>query len=920
MTLAAGSRLGPYEILSALGAGGMGEVYRARDTKLGRDVALKVIPDTFALDPDRLALEACEAQVLASLNHPHIAAIYGFEDSGETHALVLELVEGETLADRIARGPIPIDETLPIARQIAEALEAAHEQAIIHRDLKPANIKITPDGVVKVLDFGLAKLNEPNVSNAPNGSNGLSLSPTVTSPAMMTGVGMLMGTAAYMSPEQAKGRPADKRSDIWAFGCVLFEMLTGTRPFDGEDLTDVMVAVLRKEPDWTTLPANVPALVRTLLRRCLEKDRKRRLDSAAAARLEIDEVSVGGSVTAPTAPLAPRPLWRRVVTPVAAALVTSTVVGAGVWFATRPVPPRVSRLSLASSGTAALSISGNDRDLAITPDGSRLVYVGNRGTQLFVRALDALEPVAVFTGTPRGPFVSPDGQWIGFVDRNAVLKKVAVTGGPAVTLATLDGGFRGATWGPDDTIIVATSNATTGLQRIAAAGGPMTVLTRPDRAQDEGDHAWPELLPGGHAVLFTITAVTGSRNASQVAVLDLQTGMHKIILRGGTPAHYVPSGPGLATRAEREGGHLVYGAAGTLRAVPFDLARLETRGTSVPVIPDVVTTNNGSVDAVVADDGTLAYVSGGGVTTGPNAPHTLVWVDRQGRETPILAPPRAYAYPRLSPDGTRIAVSAFDQELDLWLWDLARATLTRLTFDPGLDYIAVWTPDGRRLLFSSDRAGAQNLYVQAADGTGSATRLTESPNQQVPSGIAADGTHLVFNEVTSTRLRDLRLLTLTPTPRIEPLLETPFEERGGIVSPDGHWLAYESNSSGQFEVYVRPFPNVGAGQWQVSNAGGVQALWARSGRELFYLAPDGALLTVPVDPRGTTWSAGTATKLFAGRYFTGADSSRQYDVSPDGQRFLMIKEAGATNQTATPPQVIVVQHWTEELKRLVPTK
>jgi len=342
------------------------------------------------------------------------------------------------------------------------------------------------------------------------------------------------------------------------------------------------------------------------------------------------------------------------------------------------------------------------------------------------------------------------------------------------------------------------------------------------------------------------------------------------------------------------------------------------------------------VDAVVAGDGTLAYVSGSGVTTGPNAPHTLVWVDRQGRETPIPAPPRAYAYPRLSPEGTRVAVSALDQELDLWLWDLARATLTRLTFDPGLDYNPVWTPDGRRLLFSSDRAGAQNLYVQAADGTGSATQLTESANQQVPSAITADGTRVVFHELTPAHQRDLRLLTLTPTrsaagqergepvepPRVEPLLETPFEERGGIVSPDGRWLAYESNSAGRFEIYVRPFPNVGAGQWQVSNVGGVQPLWARTGRELFYLAPDGALLTVPVDPRGTTWSAGTATKLVEGRYYTdgGTNLSRQYDVSPDGQRFLLIKEGGGADQTAASPQLIVVQHWTEELKRLVPTK
>ena len=372
--------------------------------------------------------------------------------------------------------------------------------------------------------------------------------------------------------------------------------------------------------------------------------------------------------------------------------------------------------TITPSGTAALTINGSDRDLAITPDGSRVVYVGNRGTQLFVRALDALEPVAVFTGAPRGPFVSPDGQWIGFVDGSAVLKKVAVTGGPAVTLATLDGNApRGATWGPDDTIIVATSNATTGLQRVAAAGGPTTVLTRPDRAQGEADHLWPELLPGGRAVLFTITAVTGGLDAAQVAVLDLQTGTRTVLVRGGSHAHYVPSG------------HLVYAAAGTLRAVPFDLARLETRGTPVPVVPEVVTTACGGVDAVVAGDGTLAYVSGGGVA-GANAPRTLVWVDRQGRETPIPAPPRAYVYPRLSPDGTRVAVYAIDQENDIWVWDLGRTTLTRATFDPGTDDYPVWTPDGRRVIFSSERAGARNLFWQAADGTGAVERLTESPN------------------------------------------------------------------------------------------------------------------------------------------------------------------------------------------------
>jgi eukaryotic-like serine/threonine-protein kinase len=407
MSLSVGSPLRRYEILSALGAGGMGEVYRARDTKLDREVAIKVLPEQFIADPERVARFQREAKTLAALNHPHIGGIYGLEDADGVRALVLELVEGPTLADRIAQGPIPLDEALPIAQQVAEALEAAHEAGIIHRDLKPANIKLRPDGTVKVLDFGLAKALEPMSAASAN----VNASPTITAPAMMTGIGMILGTAAYMSPEQAKGRPADKRSDVWAFGCVLYEMLTGRRPFAGEDVADVMVAVLSKEPDWTAIPARVPGSIRTLIRRCLEKDRRKRIADIAAALFALDEpANFGGSAT-----VLPRwPPWRRVVMPVAAALVTSTVVGAGVWVATRPaerVPPRVSRLTLAPWGAAALTVGGsNDRDLAITPDGSRVVYVGNNGTQLLVRALDALEPVVVFTGGPRGLFVSPDGQ------------------------------------------------------------------------------------------------------------------------------------------------------------------------------------------------------------------------------------------------------------------------------------------------------------------------------------------------------------------------------------------------------------------------------------------------------------------------------------------------------------------------------
>jgi eukaryotic-like serine/threonine-protein kinase len=902
MSLAAGTRLGAYEIISALGAGGMGEVYRAHDTNLKRAVAIKVLPQSVATDAERLARFQREAEVLASLNHPNIAGIYGLERSDGTTALVMELVEGPTLADRIARGRLPVDEALPVAKQIAEALEAAHEQGIIHRDLKPANIKVRPDGTVKVLDFGLAKVLEP-----PHLAMDGAQSPTITSPAMMTSVGVLLGTAAYMSPEQAKGREADRRSDIWAFGTVLYEMLSGKRAFIGDDVSDTLTAVLRDDPDWSALPANAPARIRQAMRVCLQRDPKQRAQAIGDVRLAL-EGAFETTVPQATASVA-APLWRRFGALTAGALVVASITGAMVWVATRPVPPRVSRLHFTPSGTAALTINNAERDLAITPDGSRVVYVGNRGSQLFVRALAALEPVAVFTGAPRGPFVSPDGQWIGFVDGVGVLKKVAMTGGPAITLATVEGGpSRGATWSSDGTIVFATAG--TGLQSVPAAGGPTAVVTRLDSAQGEAGHQWPEWLPGGRAVLFTITARTGGLDAARVAVLDLQTGERTILVRGGSDAHYVSSG------------HLLYTAAGTLRAVPFDLARLEARGTPVSVLSNVLMTPFGAVDAVVAGDGTLAYISGGSVT-GVAAPRTLVWVDRQGRETLIPTPPRPYMFPRVSPDGTRIAVHAADQEFDLWVWDLARGTLTRLTSEPGQDTYPVWTPDGQRILFASNRDTAlfMNLYLQVADGSGSATRLTESPNGQIPSATTADGTRLVFHELTPTRQRDLMLLTLTPTPRVEPLLETRFDESNGIVSPDGHWLAYQSNSSGQFEIYVRPFPNVGAGQSQVSNAGGVQPVWGRSGRELFYKTPNGALMAVPIDPRGATWGAGAATKVVEGHYFTGAgNQTRQYDVSPDAQRFLMIKEGSGSDQTAATTSLIVVQHWFEELNQLAPTR
>jgi serine/threonine-protein kinase len=953
MPLGAGTRLGPYEIGSLLGVGGMGEVYRARDIKLDRDVAIKVLPESFAADPERVARFDREAKTLASLNHPNIGAIHGLEESNGVTALVLELVEGPTLADRIAHGAFPIDEALPIARQIAEALEAAHEHGIIHRDLKPANVKVKDDGTVKVLDFGLAKALE-RVDARPEGRaytglDALSRSPTITSPAGMTGMGMILGTAAYMAPEQARGKPVDKRTDIWAFGCVLYEMLTGRRAFEGDDVSDTLARVLMKDPDWDALPAPMPPAIRTLLRRCLTKDRRQRLSDAADARLEIDDaLTAPASDVVVTVPAPPARTSRRAIGLAASAtlVLTALVTGAAVWLTMRPAPPRVTRLTIVPPVTAPLTVDGVTRDLGISPDGTRVVYVAANGTALVVRRLDELVPNTLAgLGAPRHPVFSPDGQWIAFFDGNASLKKMAATGGPAVTLSSLSGPPRGASWGANDTIVFATSDPSTGLLRVAAAGGEPEVLTTPDRAAGELDHFWPEALPGGANVLFTIQP-TGGVEQVQVAVLDLRTGARRVLVRGGSHAQYVAPG------------YLVYGAAGTLWAVGFDLARLEVVGAPVPVAEDVVTTGLGGADASVAADGTLVYVPGGVAAVR----RTLVWVDRQGREEPLGASPRAYTFPRLSPDGTQVAVSAFDQAQDIWLWDLGRPTLTRLTVDPALDNLPVWTPDGRRLVWASQRAGPLNLYTQAADGTGAVERLTESPNAQRPASITPDGTRVVLFEERPGAGTDLMLLALSgtrpstrsassgstvspvepstspgraepaeargepigepgrsSTSEVRPLLATPFSERNGAVSPDGRWLAYESNESGQFEIYVRPFPEVEAGKWPVSAGGGTRPLWARSGRELFYRAPDGAVMGVQVEAGGGRFRPSPPATLVEARYYGGGSSflGRTYDVTPDGARFLMIKEGGESTDTAA-PAIVVVQHWVEELKRLVP--
>ena len=914
MALIVGSRLGPYEIVSAVGAGGMGEVFRARDTKLNRDVAIKVLPAEFAKDHERVARFKREAQILASLNHPSIAAIHGLEEdpSAGTVALAMEYVDGEDLAQRLARGAIPVDEAIGIAKQIAEGLEEAHEHGIIHRDLKPANVKVTPDGKVKILDFGLAKAMEP--AGASSSNPNVSHSPTLTHQG--TSAGMIIGTAAYMSPEQAKGKPVDKRADIWAFGVVLFEMLTGERLFTGETVSDVLAAVLTRDPDFEALPANASPRIVGLVRRCLARDPKQRLRDIGEARLQLGEAdspdagssAAGGPALLDAAVATARAQMRRAMLwrmPAVALLAVVATIG-GMRQANRREPPRVVQSAIPITAAAtALSLNSAERTVAITPEGSRVVYLGGGGRSVFVRPLDALEPVRLYTGAPRMPFVSPDGAWIGFSDSGTMLMKVPIAGGPAATLATMDGGSRGAVWMADDTIVFATQSSS-GLQQVSAAGGAVTVLTRPDRALGELDHVWPEALPGGDAVLFTIVPLKGGVEAAQVAVFDRKTKTHTVVLTGGSNAHYVVSG------------HLIYAAAGGLNAVAFDPATRTTRGTPVSVVSEVVTTGvvpAGGLAAAVAADGTLVYVRGKAAAA---EQRTFAWIDRQGRETTVAAPPHAYLLPRVSPEGGRVLVRTLDQGDDLWVFDLARQTLTRVTSSPAADVDPVWAPDGRRVFFSSDRDGDRNLYAQAANGTGAAEQFTAGPDLKSLSGVTPDGAHLIFTQNAARTLGDVMQVSVAGDHKVTPLVQTDAREGDGVVSPDGRWLAYGADDSGQTEIYVRPYPDVSKGRWMVSTGGGHQPLWSRDGRELFYLSPENRLIRVGVD-RGASWSATTPGMVLEEEFVPASVGiGRQYDVSLDGKQFLVVRDLMGPN--ATPPQLMIVQHFDELLKRLAPGK
>jgi serine/threonine-protein kinase len=863
----------------------MGEVYRARDLRLGREVALKLLPEQFVRDKQRLARFERETQVLASLNQPNIAALYEIVALEGSHALVLELVEGDTLSERIERGALPLSEALGVAAQIAAALEAAHERGIVHRDLKPANVKLRPDGTVKLLDFGISKVLEPaaTVSNPA----------AVTLTALETTVGgtRVLGSPAYMSPEQARGMDVDKRGDIWSFGCLLYEMLSGVRAFDGDRPSDVIAKVIEREPDFAALPAELPVTIHRLLQRCLEKDRRRRLRDIGDARLELLDAldNPGGEPTASgsfAARVASRRPWipRRVFT---AFVIVAALAAAAAWFAQRgnSKAPPVTRFAITEP-------SYPDGGLAISADGTRIAYLNDSG--LVVRSRDRLESklVAARNIVQGNPFFSPDGGWVGFRGWEA-LRTVPASGGPATTVADRQSATVGAWVGQD--IFFA---GMTGMFRIPARGGaPVTVA-----AAAEGEQiASVQVIPDRQAILFTVIPTRGnvygmaaSLPSARIEALDLKTGLRHVVVRGGGRPRYTSTG------------HLLYVSGGTLYAAAFDIGQLQTRGTAVPVI-----VTEGLLDYDVAEDGTLIYQS-----AGTDGKRELVWVDRQGRATSLDAPDMDYVYPRLSPDGTRVALDVMDlTDRDIWMWDIGRRTMERFTRDPTGNPIVAWSPDGSRLVFGSERSGVSNAYRQAADGSGEPERLLASDALQMPISYTPDGRLLVSVDVKGQQ-RDIYLMTLDGQRKIEPLIHGPANELWAEVSPDGRWLVYDSDESGQFEVYVRPFPNAYAGsRWQVSAAGGRQPVWSRDGRELFYRDFSGAMMAVPVATR-PDFAPGRPVRLFEGTGYIGSGaqgSGRTYDVSPDGRRFLMIR---AGQQTATP--LVVVLNWFPELDRLAP--
>jgi eukaryotic-like serine/threonine-protein kinase len=846
----------------------MGEVYRATDTKLKRQVAIKILPSSLAADSDRLARFQREAEVLASLNHPNIAHIHGLEESGGLTALVMELVEGEDLAQRIARGAMPLGEALPIARQVAEALEAAHEQGVIHRDLKPANIKVRPDGTVKVLDFGLAKAMAP-ASAASN----VSQSPTITTPAM-TAAGIILGTAAYMSPEQARGKPLDKRTDIWAFGCVLYEMLTGRRPFAGAEVSDVLASVLAREPDLAALPATTPPSIRRLLRRCLQKDRTDRLRDIGDAWIEIrDALSHADSEgTAVRGSVADRRGRERLLWIGASAALTLGLA-LSLILARRPI-------SVASEMHIDIATppSTAPQSLAISPDGRTIAFVAaSEGeSRLWLRSLQSGAARSVpGTDGAGSPFWSPNSQSIGFFS-DGKLRRIDVDGGSVQTLTNTPGGENGA-WNRDDVILV--SSLGRPIFRIPATGGEPVALTR--LAQQGSDFS-PQFLPDGRHFLYYVRGSPEVRGV-YAGLLD-ETLDARRLLDSDTGAVYVASG------------QLLFVRQGTLFAQDFDPVRLELSGNPFPVAEHVASRT--SIPAVsVSNSGSIAY------RTSSDAQRQFVWFDRSGKELSRVgdAVSTTLGNPSLSLDGQRVALyRGVDGSPDIWLVDTRRGVFSKFTFDAADDVMPIWSPLGNLIVFSSNRSGVHQLYQKSVSAGGTEELLLSTPKYTVATDWSSDGHFVLFSTQEPTRSLDIWALPLAGNKKPFPVVQTNFNEQSAQFSPDGNWIAYQSDESGRAEIYIQPFPGPG-NKWPISTNGGSQVRWRRDGKELFYVALDGRLMAVPIGVASNAQSpdVGTPVALFApplGGAVQQGDARHQYMVSSDGQRFLMatvMEEANA---------------------------
>jgi Tol biopolymer transport system component len=897
MGLTPGTRLGPYEIIGPIGAGGMGEVYRATDARLNRVVALKALHSLLAGDPERVGRFEREAQLLASLNHPNIAALHGLEEvSGEKY-LVLEFVDGRPLSDLVKNGALPVAEAVAFARQIADALAAAHEGGIIHRDVKPGNIMVTADGVIKVLDFGLGK----TIKGAP--TSDAANSPTMTLAA--TRAGIILGTAGYMSPEQAKGRAADKRSDVWGFGCVLYEMLTGTRAFDGEDITETLAAIVRGEPDWNALPPGVPPSVRELVERCLIKNRAERLSDMSVVRYLLNErPHLGSAATAPVAPAptrAPSIGW-----PVAAGLVAVVVlVTAGVM---RLWSPTVS--SSAANGVTRLAIVLPDGDqltfvseapLAISPDGSTVVYSGSRGGtfQLYVRGLSASDPKALAgTEGAKSPFFSPDGRWIGFFAQEK-LKKIAV-GGAGLQMVTDAGDARGGSWGTDDNIYFAPTN-TAGIWRVPASGGTATEVTHPDAAKGEISHIWPHVQPDHQTMLFTVRSGPGP-DEHLIVSQSLASGERHALVPGGDMPRHVTTG------------HLVYGRFDALYAVPWKPPQRDLAGAVPITLPEVPRLEAEAASAyAVSDNGTLVYLAGGPART----KNRVLWVDRTGKTEALPLPEKEYESVAISPDGRKAVVQVLEGTVTLWMLDLERQATTPFLVSGGSSQAPVWTADGKRVIYRATRKGFRNIYWKSSDGTGAEERLTSREGVvQTPSSVSSDGKWLLFTEAGGPGGNGIWALGLDApagstgggdrAPR--PFLPPGEFGTNGHFSPDGRWVAYLSAVSGRREVYVRPFPGPGP-RTQVSTMGADQPRWSRDGRELYFSALDGSILAADVSI-GSAFTAGVPHVLHEGHYKDQVNANTAFDVTRSG-RFLMVQQGQIQNAVT---HIDVVLNWFSQLR------